>query len=387
MALNKDRYTAISNKLSEIYGLCSSVIPDKNNLSFLDGSPSMLLFCLQYENAYSINNGHSARLFDKLFQDLSNANNYPFSFCDGVLGLNWMLSYVNKKNYARFDYSAITNLCFTYLDNYFEELLDQKNVDYLHGAGGFILSIEKLDPKYIAKYLNAFEKTGGYLLIEDVYKNKDESGDVFYNLGLSHGYPSYMGLLSTASQENSYLEEVSRLKKMLDTGKLNNKMGLFPDRLSFDKESFPSRLGWCYGDMGVACAIAKAASTYNNKIWEAESIEIMLHASKRRDLIENGIVDACFCHGTSGVAHIFNRFYKKTKIEELNEARWYWFDQTLKMDKFPDAPAGYKAWEAESGWLDEYGIIEGVAGIGLSLLGFLTEDIEIMDWDKCLLIS
>jgi lantibiotic biosynthesis protein len=61
----------------------------------------------------------------------------------------------------------------------------------------------------------------------------------------------------------------------------------------------------------------------------------------------------------------------------------YWYDQTLKMGSRNDGLAGYK-FLSQQGWANEYNLLEGVSGIGLSLLSFLDPSFS---WDECLLIS
>ena len=147
-----------------------------------------------------------------------------------------------------------------------------------------------------------------------------------------------------------------------------------------------SRLAWCYGDLGISVALWHASQALGRKDWEQEAIDTILHASKRRGLVENGVVDAGLCHGTAGIAHIFNRMHGYTGLEELKEASNYWFAETLKMARFEDGLAGFKAWQGnERGWVNEPGLLEGIAGIGLALISAVS-DIE-PAWDECLLLS
>lgn len=64
----------------------------------------------------------------------------------------------------------------------------------------------------------------------------------------------------------------------------------------------------------------------------------------------------------------------------------YWIGRTLSMAKFEDGLAGYKTWQgAERGFRNEYGLLEGIAGIRLVLLAYLSN--EEPTWDECLLLS
>ncbi len=57
------------------------------------------------------------------------------------------------------------------------------------------------------------------------------------------------------------------------------------------------------------------------------------------------------------------------------------------MAKFEDGLAGYKAWQGQDGWCKEYGLLEGISGIGLVLLNFLSNESKNMNWDNCFLVD
>lgn len=210
---------------------------------------------------------------------------------------------------------------------------------------------------------------------------------------MSHGISSIIAVLSKL-----YKKDIEKKKtKIMIEGAVNyllqqklphhQYISIFPNLALESMDTlYPSRLAWCYGDLGISVAIWHASQALNNKEWEKEAVNILLHTAKRRDLKENGVVDAGLCHGAAGIAHIFNRMYGYTGIEELKETSDYWFDQTLKMARFEDGLAGFKAWQGEDkGWLNEAGLLEGIAGIGLALISAVS-DIE-PAWDECLLLS
>jgi len=73
-------------------------------------------------------------------------------------------------------------------------------------------------------------------------------------------------------------------------------------------------------------------------------------------------------------------------MSEFKKAADYWFAQTLKMSTFADGLAGYKTWYGkEKGWVNEYNLLEGIAGIELALMSYYYE-VE-PTWDECLLLS
>ena len=101
---------------------------------------------------------------------------------------------------------------------------------------------------------------------------------------------------------------------------------------------------------------------------------------------KNNIVDAGLCHGTAGIAHIYKRMYINTNIIEFKDASNYWYSETLKMAKY-DIPSGFLAYRPiENGGLKkEFGFLDGISGIGLSLISAIS-DIE-PAWDEALLLS
>lgn len=91
---------------------------------------------------------------------------------------------------------------------------------------------------------------------------------------------------------------------------------------------------------------------------------------------------------TLGIIHIYNCIcFKITGIEKFDVISNVWIEKTLKMTKFDDGLARYKAWKSEkySGWINDYGILEGIAGIGLALIASISDFDP--KRDECLLLS
>jgi lantibiotic biosynthesis protein len=150
-----------------------------------------------------------------------------------------------------------------------------------------------------------------------------------------------------------------------------------------------ARLAWCYGDAGLAAALFCAARAMGEKDWEEESLIIMRRAASR-PFAESKIFDAGICHGTSGLAHIFNRFYQATGEDIFKEAAINWFEHTLEMRVHENGIAGFAAFHLEDDfqtpqWQAEPGLLEGATGIALALLA-ATTNVQ-PDWDRMLLLS
>jgi len=104
---------------------------------------------------------------------------------------------------------------------------------------------------------------------------------------------------------------------------------------------------------------------------------------------ETGVRDAGFCHGTAGLAHIYNRMYQATGNETLGRAAVYWLERTL--DFYRRARAAGDSWVhgsrdgAEGGPWTGTGLLAGAAGVALVLLA-ATTPVEPL-WDRVFLVS
>jgi len=145
-----------------------------------------------------------------------------------------------------------------------------------------------------------------------------------------------------------------------------------------------SRLGWCYGDLGIGSALWQAGKTLSKIEWMNKGLEILLESTQRQSINENSVQDAGICHGSAGIAMVYRRMYLETSIDEFNEATKYWINQTLNFSYFSDGLAGYKTFEKNGCKLD-YSLLSGISGIGLVLLSYKENDLQ--TWDELFLIS
>ncbi|NHN25052.1 lanthionine synthetase C family protein [Flavobacterium jejuense] len=322
------------------------------------------------------------------------------TFSEGISGNIWLLNYLVQNELIEDLLPTINKEIQDLLSLNSKNFNQITNYDFLHGSLGLLFvtnSCKKLlGEKFVMDLTTDFLKglksneRGSYynnwLSVFEVNKRVADNTDI--NLSLSHGLPSVVIILSQINIPESK-EIVGNILKLIKSYEsTSHTLSLYPSVIKVGHEiEYKSRLAWCYGDIGVAFAFWQAGKLFNNEEWKNEAIQIMLHASKRRDLKDNLVVDAAFCHGTSGLAHIFNRFYKETGIQDFDEARWYWLEQTFVKLEDENNLENFKSFHGIKGWTLDYSLLDGIAGIGLAMLGFLTEDIEDLNWDKCLLLS
>lgn len=385
----------IENKIQEIANTLASYQPVKYGF---EGCRGVALFLMQYYQ-YTKNEiyyNKALKLIEKEFEFYSEGCDNP-SFWTGVAGLGWFCNAIIKKHFDN-EYDSGINA----IDSLFESMIlnDQRHglyyYDYLHGNLGlanYFISENQFKPLFeIVDKLYEFaiiDKSSGGLKWGTHTKNNKT---IDFNLSLSHGMSSIVSMLSKiyllGIQKDKCAHMLEGSINYILTQKLpqKNYTSIYGAMaIESMKPLCDSRMSWCYGDLCVAIAFWHAAKALDHKDLFDKAIEIFIHASKRRDLKQNHVIDACFCHGTSGIAYIFKKIFAHTGIKEFQEAADYWINKTLTMCCSEHYPAGYGYWCGENGYVNEYGILDGIAGIGLSLLSFVSHNM--FDWDDCLLLS
>ena len=397
----------VKAKIDEIAkALCNNAHSGLRNNTLSAGQIGLSIFLCNYLKLVNqIQYQNTANQFlGSTIKELTNSH-HLHTFSSGISGICWGINYLRQNNLVSLGPNVLD-----FLNGFDQYIFDgsnrdfqENNYDFLHGGLGAGIYFFELLPDTFARQvietivdnLNRMAEKAGNDVAWGGYAFRLNAKDemIFeYNLGLSHGIPSIIVFLSKCVEQNinpqlcnSLLEgSVKWLLKQQNPQEFN---AMFPYAIRRDKESIrETRLAWCYGDLGIASALRQAGMATNNEEWKEKAIEIMLHAAKRRDLKENGVMDAGICHGTAGIAHIFNRFYQATGREEFKETAIYWIEETLKMATWEDGIAGFKSWQGEErGWQNNYGLLEGTAGIGLVLLAAISY-IE-PKWDRCLLLS
>jgi hypothetical protein len=221
----------------------------------------------------------------------------------------------------------------------------------------------------------------------------------FYNVGLAHGVPGVIALLGQVCATADKRLRVARAKarSLLDDAVVwllaqqpADRTKSFPYWVGPRISATPTRLAWCYGDLGIAVALLRAARCVNERAWEREALMIARRAAER-PAEQSGVRDCGLCHGAAGVGHIFNRLFQATGEASFAAAARFWFERTLEMRHPDQGIAGFAAFTPDPehpdshSWTAAPGILEGAAGIGLALLA-ATTPIE-PKWDRMLMLS
>ncbi len=221
---------------------------------------------------------------------------------------------------------------------------------------------------------------------------RETSPNGYYNLGVAHGVPGAIPVLAAAAAAG--IEKARPLAEGAISWLLSSQLpagcgSRFGYTVSPGVEyNSPSRLAWCYGDLGLAAALLAAARALGRKDWEEEALSIARDCTGHPDE-SAGARDAGLCHGGVGIAHIYNRLYQASGDETLRNAAVHWYDKSLDLREPGKGIGGYQSFfggfKGGPEWLASKGFLEGAAGIGLGLLAGVSS-VE-PAWDRVLCIS
>ena len=393
----------VIEKINEI----ENAINDKgrfDNLSLMKGSSGCIVFysnLFQYQNE-EIYLSKIEQLIADSIDDLNKGYNLT-SLSYGIPGFAWTLEYLSLMGVIDIKEISFLDDIDTFMYKNMMKGINAGDYDFLNSSGGifwYFLNKKAINKEYIGTYIDVLyskaknidsDKIAWIVIEQSRGRGKDEE----YNLSISHGLSSLIILLAKAnmlgirkSKTKELLEKSLNFLYSQEYNNSNNRF-LFPDYIDSSNMKYGGgRLAWCYGDLGIAIALWQAGDALNDKKLKQKASDICLNTTKIRKYEDAGVLDAGLCHGTAGIAHIYNRMYRYTNNPEFKKAANYWIEETLKIATFADGLAGFKVYRTAEygGYVNEYSLLQGVSGIGLSLLSYVNEKDD-PTWDKCLLLS
>lgn len=209
------------------------------------------------------------------------------------------------------------------------------------------------------------------------------------NLGFAHGVPGIVAFLAAAERAGvpGARELLDPAVRWLVAQRLPAGAGAaFPSFVFPGHEPAPSRLGWCYGDPGIAVALLAAGEALRSDGVVALARDVALGCEPRDE-----DVDATLCHGSAGLGHMFNRLGQALGDERLLELARRWFGVTLDRhlggltvvdrEQTKQILAGGGTVAVDAG----YGLLFGAAGVGLALASAVSS--RPPRWDAALFVS
>lgn len=326
----------------------------------------------RYEKTKNISYYNKGLLLIEDCTELINQGNFKdFSFASGLAGFGRVIQfYRSSKVLRKNEGEGLLKVFDNYLSLSLNFCISNHNFDYLYGAIG-------IGFYFIERYPHSNEvKVEIFKLVEalsdsaievspDKIKWESKIKDTFKgcNISTSHGMAGVLNFLCA-----SYIVipdfslSLSLIKKcvcFLLSQRIDkqNSISYFPTySLEIEKNPVPSRLSWCYGDLGICFSLLKASHILKDRSLSDLSYNILRKASMRRIKKETNVDDYSFCHGSSGNWYMFKKVYLLSGEKIFHDAADFWERETeiyLEVDKD----------KAHS--LIDPGLLEGLCGVGL----------------------
>lgn len=227
--------------------------------------------------------------------------------------------------------------------------------------------------------------------------NRERFPKGYFNLGLAHGVPGIIALLANCRLAGRETRPVVGLLAASVDWLLTQcpPDSLYPCFVADDLEYEAARSAWCYGNPGIAISLLLAGRALGDPAIEHQAMNLA-RAAARRTGETSGVRDASLCHGSAGLAHMFNRLYQATGCEECAQAARHWFHWTLTYgrDTGPNGEnwqVGFPSWIPDPSQEDtlvqveESSLLYGMVGVGLALIAALGDQPPL--WDRAMLLD
>jgi len=207
------------------------------------------------------------------------------------------------------------------------------------------------------------------------------------DLGVAHGTPGVIGMLARFVEAGVEVERSRRL--------LRSALGWLLDAVPVGRPRYGTswpidheatkRIGWCYGDAGVAGVLLQAGRALG--LAEVEAIALGMLRDLAAPLLRRGVPDASFCHGAAGLSHVYNVAFQRTGDDEMRRHAVRWLLELLHLRSPEAGIAGYRSLGLDRGaarWKEDPTLLSGAVGTALVLLAAI-EDRE-PAWQRLFLL-
>jgi lantibiotic modifying enzyme len=319
-----------------------------------------------------------------------------YTHSSGLSGIAWSLDFLHKEGFLE---ERSVDLLGTgiqaALSVIAKRCLEKDNLDFMHGATGvmlYLLEYGNIEPEIIEAFIRkSIEEEEMVRWPSFIGYDSNENG---INLSLAHGNASILFLLLQyyRKQGTQYRRTLDKLISFFlsSTFTESSRISSFPGYILFSKHKdleMDSRIGWCYGDIGISYTLFVTSLALGDEVLQQKALGFLQKAAKRRKPAETYIADAGFCHGSIGVAHLYNRVYQITGKDEFKSAALYFYQDTIDHARYGKEFAGFRPWRdaPQDNLKGSLGLLEGIAGIGLGLLASITDTAP--GWDTFFLLS
>jgi lantibiotic modifying enzyme len=338
---------------------------------------------------------------DFLIETIEKEEYTTTTFCDGLAGIGWLFHYLHAKQIIDVNIDEFLGEMDEVLESELAQMLNQNNFDLLHGAIGLgLYFLKRGHHQPVEKIISALNRNCDFIGNQIAWRRFDhvERHTYTYNFGLPHGNIGILYFLGKCYQckilpgvafklihggVNFYLANIQDQKKY---------GSFFPydklvDDYEFNKVGSYTRLGWCYGDPGVLHTLLLISDWIDDCNLKEKFMKLSILSTNRKSKTQSGIVDACFCHGLSGIVYQYRNMYKMTKNEAFAESSDYWIHKLVSSSTKLDDEPNYLYYNGARGWENPPpNLLIGLGGVSLALMSFIYTDMD-NSWNEVFFLS
>ncbi len=378
-------------------------------LSIMGGKLGLAVFAAYY---YEVEKNQAFLDFavstiEECFEYISTQEIVSDTFASGASGVAWVVKHFMEKGWVEADEDTLLQFD-DYLENVGLAYFQRGYYDYLHGGIGVALYWLERESgeKHLREMLHLFKEKAvqneqgthwinpnlGLWYRDNIVKNE-------VNFSLSHGMTSIIYILTKVHErgiEAELCEELLQgvIQFIQQYPSKEEDMSYFPSSLEIDDngdyiQSSPSRLAWCYGDLGMSVVLMQAGLRLKDENILNLAKKVGQKTLQRKTMKDSLLKDGGFCHGIFGVAFCYDKLFEYSKAPEFLEAANHWF--AIGEDYLNNQQALDQYYSPDNGE-DEVddSLLTGSMGIGLVLmdqLGLIRKTKDQRHWDRILLLS
>lgn len=313
----------------------------------------------------------------------------------GGAGLGYTLNFMQQEGFLELEVNDELDEMDAYLFSTAGSLIEEDNIDYLHGALGVV--------HYFAEKAARWPPAMRYLddLVERICSRavQEETGCWFrnnllkvngrqiINFSLSHGLCGILLVLLRAGKISAHQDLIRKtvkegirfiLKHKIDVDFSRNEYSFFPFMVGqhVSEISAPNRMAWCYGDLNEVLLLYRAGAFLQDSSLEKLADLIGMQSMMRRDEPSTLVTGAGFCHGAAGLAQFCKVLHSETGQAVYHDGYEFWMERTILLLEEELKKGSYAG--------KEHDCLEGPLGIAFTLLSYIS-DTE-LKWSRSLLL-
>jgi glycosyltransferase involved in cell wall biosynthesis len=358
----------IKTKLEIIY----DVLIDSNTCAkgAITGKLSEYIFILKY-NIFIYKNIPIKLLneFKKTIYNIKITNN-PYYY-DGLAGIGTALYYLKSSNIIDFDIDYLISDNNEMLFKIMKYDLENNNLKFMQGATGiayyFFIS-NNINKKYLNYYIEFIDRNISHIKGLKLSLNMDEIIGIILLV-----FVTYKSKISNI--------DLTRLIYNLLDYVLQHQCSYIKQGFYYSKninDCTRTSISWFNGDLIIGYILLKIGLEFNDKNIIDNALSILESTTKRLDPVHENVIDASFCFGSAGIAYLYKQLYKTTNDNKYNKLAIYWMKDVLyKFRNDTDLFCYYSI--VNSSEEDQFSILSGISGIGLSMLSIMNNQDNLND--------